>query len=56
MNVNLSGGYVPTAGSSFAIVTYGSESGTFAPVTLPGQGLQWQLSYGATSATLTLDK
>src|ERR1035438_5467579 len=41
---------------SFAVVTYGSESGQFASQQLPAlpSGLAWQIAYGATAVTLNV--
>jgi hypothetical protein len=47
---------MPTNGQSFAVVTYGSESGQFASQQLPAlpSDLAWQLTYGATAVTLNV--
>ena len=52
LSVNFVGGYVPTAGDTFAIVTYGSETGTFT-LQLP-IGISGTMAYGATTAVLTI--
>ena len=53
LTVNLNNGYVPGINSSFALVTYPSQTGSFASVTLPPDGLFWQLAYGAGAVNLT---
>ena len=46
LRVQLSGGYVPSAGQTFVVVTWTSFSGTFCSVKLPTLvGGQWQVSY-----------
>jgi hypothetical protein len=58
LQVTLLGGYVPAAGDSFTIVTYGSEAGQFQTPNLPdisAQGLQWSVSYTATGVELTAE-
>ncbi len=50
--VTLNGGYVPAVSNSFTILTYAAESGAFANVSLPTEGLSWQLNYGASSLIL----
>jgi hypothetical protein len=49
--VNLENGYVPTNGSAFLPVTYGSESGGFDPLSLP-PWINWRTNYGSTALTL----
>src|ERR1035441_2984201 len=46
----------PFNGQSFAIVTYGSESGQFASQQLPALASDWawQITYGATAVTLNV--
>jgi len=52
----LTNGFSPANGQSFAIVTYGSESGQFASSQLPAlpDNLAWQTTYGSTAVTLTV--
>ena len=56
LSVTLTRGFSPTNGQSFAVVTYGSESGQFASQQLPAlpSGLAWQITYGATAVTLNV--
>ncbi len=56
LDVTLANGFSPTNGQSFAIVTYGSESGQFASQQLPAlpNNLTWQVTYGATALTLNV--
>ena len=56
LSVTLANGFSPTNGQSFAVVTYGSESGQFASQQLPAlpSGLAWQITYGATAVTLNV--
>jgi hypothetical protein len=56
LSVTLANGFSPTNGQSFAIVTYGSESGQFASQQLPALPitLAWQITYGATAVTLNV--
>jgi hypothetical protein len=53
LRVHLNNGYAPTLGNSFALLTYGSESGIFAPLNLPSN-IGWQTNYGSTQFTLTV--
>jgi hypothetical protein len=48
VSANLNNGYVPSAGSSFPVVTFAAESGMFAHALLP-PGFVWQTNYGATA-------
>lgn len=50
LDVSLIGGFTPTEGTSFAIVTGSSISGQFANVQFPGGG--WSINYAPTSITL----
>jgi hypothetical protein len=53
LSANLNNGYSPVTGSSFALLSYGSESGTFTTLNLPHlSGLTWQPNYGGTTFTL----
>lgn len=54
LNVNLNNGYIPPTGTSLAIATYASRNGTFTNVSLPTNGLFWQLAYGASATTLSV--
>ncbi len=46
LHVDLSGGYVPSAGDTYLVITWASHSGTFSSVQLPALvGAQWQVSY-----------
>ncbi|HEY6565256.1 MAG TPA: hypothetical protein VIY86_12205, partial [Pirellulaceae bacterium] len=49
MNVLLTGGYDPQAGSSFELVSAGSVSGTFSSLALPllDGGRTWNVAYGS---------
>ena len=53
LSVNFNGNYFPSAGDSFALVTYGSRSGLFTSLALPAQA-QWQTNYSATTFTLSV--
>jgi hypothetical protein len=55
LSVDLNG-YSPVASNSFALVNYGSETGTFASFNLPnpGPGLVWQTNYGPGAFTLSV--
>ena len=55
-NVTLQSGYSPAVSNSFAVVNYGSETGTFTALNLPHltQGLTWQSGYGDNALTLTV--
>ncbi|MEM6717981.1 MAG: BspA family leucine-rich repeat surface protein [Bacteroidota bacterium] len=57
LNVNLPLGVTPDTGDSFTLISAGSISGTFENVNLPqlSIGQQWNLAYGATAITLTLE-
>jgi hypothetical protein len=56
LSVTLANGFMPTNGQSFAVVTYGAESGQFASQQLPALpgDLAWQVTYGATAITLNV--
>ena len=51
LSANLLSGYIPTPGSSFPVMTYGSCSGAFSNFTLPST-VGWVVNQGATSFTL----
>jgi hypothetical protein len=57
LNVDLIGGFKPTAGETFDIMDYTSETGTFATLNLPKLtgGDTWAISYNATDVVLTVD-
>jgi hypothetical protein len=53
LNVTLIGGFVPSSGDSFTILTYPSRTGAFT-TNLPETGCTgWQVSNGGTSLTIT---
>src|ERR1019366_9081699 len=56
LGVSLANNFTPTNGQSFAIVTYGSETGQFASQQLPALpiNLAWQVNYGATGVILNV--
>lgn len=51
LSANLNGGYLPSAGDSFAVITYGTRTGAFSSTNLP-PGQVWQVDYGVTNLTL----
>jgi CARDB/Immunoglobulin domain len=53
LNVNMNPGYAPGPSNSFALVTYGSESGAFASLNLPDL-INSRTNYGPTAFTVTL--
>ena len=52
LGVTLTNGYQPALGSSFNVLNYGTENGTFGSYSLPNAGLPWQVNYGVSSVTL----
>jgi hypothetical protein len=50
LDVTLSGGFVPTPGDSFAVITFANRSGQFA--TVNGHGQAYNIGYNATNVTL----
>jgi len=54
LSATLNNGFFPALGDSFAILTYGSQTGVFSSTNLPTSGLSWQLGYGATNTILTV--
>ncbi|MGD1083115.1 MAG: hypothetical protein ABSA47_00025 [Verrucomicrobiota bacterium] len=56
LSVVLTNSFIPTNGQSFAILTYGSETGQFASQQLPPLpgNLAWETTYGATAVTLSV--
>jgi hypothetical protein len=52
-NVSWLNGFVPAVGNSFALLDYGSQSGTFANITFP-PGILGQGIYGATVFSVTI--
>ena len=51
LNVTLANGYVPTNGTSFNVVSYGSFTGNFTSLGLPA-AVSWQSNYGSTNFSL----
>ncbi len=51
VSASLNNGYVPIGGNSFAVLTYGSETGIFTNTLLPFADA-WQTNYAATNFTL----
>jgi hypothetical protein len=56
LNVSLLGGFTPTLGDQFAVLTFEAVSGDFATMNLPtlSAGLVWQRSFTATSMVLSV--
>ncbi len=52
-SANLNGSYVPVAGNSFPVITYGSLGGNFGGLNLPFAAA-WTANYGATTFSLTV--
>ena len=52
LNVDLIGGFTPSPGDTFQIMTYASSTGTFA--TINGHGATYNPTYGSTGLTLTV--
>jgi hypothetical protein len=50
-DVILNNGYVPTNGTSFNVLSYGSFTGSFSSLGLPS-AVNWQSNYGSTNFTL----
>jgi hypothetical protein len=50
-NAALNNGYVPTNGTAFNVLSYGSFTGSFSSLGLPS-GVTWQSIYGGTNFTL----
>jgi hypothetical protein len=53
LSATFNGGYVPIAGNSFDVMTYGSETGVFDNTNLPFADA-WSVTYGATVLTLNV--
>ncbi len=53
VSVNFNSGYIPSAGDSFPLVTYGTRTGAFTTLALPAQE-QWQTNYSASTFTLSI--
>jgi hypothetical protein len=53
LSIDLNGGYSPSAGDSFALVSYGSYTGAFTNLVLPPAS-QWQANYGTNTFTLSV--
>jgi hypothetical protein len=56
LQLSLIESFIPSLGDSFTLITYASQTGTFATENLPdlGPGLAWELTYGDTLLTLTV--
>lgn len=54
LNVSFINGFVPQAGNLFDILDWGTLSGTFATLNLPGGGLTWNTSQLYTTGTLSV--
>ena len=50
-NATFNNGYVPTNGTTFNVLTYGSFTGSFSSLGLPS-AVSWQSNYGSTNFTL----
>ena len=50
-NATLNNGYVPTNGTTFNVLTYGSFTGSFSSLGLPAD-VSWQSNYGSTNFSL----
>ena len=50
-NATLSNGYVPTNGTTFNVLAYGSFTGSFSSLGLPA-AVTWQSNYGSTNFSL----
>ena len=50
-NATLNNGYVPTNGTTFNVLTYGSFTGSFSSLGLPA-AVSWQSNYGSTNFSL----
>ena len=50
-NATLSNGYVPTNGTTFNVLSYGSFTGSFSSLGLPA-AVSWQSNYGSTNFSL----
>jgi hypothetical protein len=53
VSANLNNGFQPIGGNSFAVLTYGSQTGLFANTNLPLADA-WSVTYGATVSTLNV--
>jgi hypothetical protein len=51
LSAHLNDGYVPTANSSFTILSYGAFIGDFSTTNLPSE-VTWQTTYGSTALTI----
>jgi hypothetical protein len=56
LNVVLFGGFIPSCGQSFTIMTANTVTGTFATINYPAlaAGLSWNIQYNATSVVLSI--
>jgi hypothetical protein len=54
LSANLINSFLPLVGSSFTLITFGSETGAFNNFSLPalGAGLGWQVIYGASAVSV----
>jgi len=53
LTANFNNGYVPATGSTFPVLTYTSENGTFTNVNLPF-AVAWQTNFGSSAFTLSV--
>ena len=53
VNANLNNGFIPAPGNSFSVLSYGSETGSFASTVLP-PGFVWTTNYGSTTYTIAV--
>jgi hypothetical protein len=55
LNVTIINGFPPAIGNTFTVMTYGSQTGSFATTNLPTLPTgQWQVTVGATTLVLTV--
>ncbi|MBK8608710.1 MAG: hypothetical protein IPL84_01830 [Chitinophagaceae bacterium] len=56
LDVQLFGGFIPSCGQSFTIMTANTVTGTFASILYPAipAGLSWNIQYNATSVVLSI--
>ena len=53
VSASLQDGFIPAAGNSFSVLSYGSKSGNFISTVLP-LGFVWTTNYGSTTYTITV--
>jgi len=53
VSANLNNGFIPAAGNSFSVLSYGSQFGGFTNTLLP-LGYGWTMNYGSTIYTITV--